>query len=227
MCKQRIGIAVLLTIIFLSAADGILSQETETADEPVQRGSIPEELLRPRRGEAPRYPIDTVIGELGQGRATEAAYLFARRVAAALLDGNTGAPSLSAVNKIFVEGWIGAINNVNPRVFRMGSGRQEPDGSFSFLIRFIGRDEGITGELFVRLAERRIPAQPPAETKKDEETDDDSEQEEDETVQAPPPPAVERIWVFEDLILEEPRSREDEIKETKHRYDFSPYERFF
>ncbi|MDR2922901.1 MAG: hypothetical protein LBU85_06135, partial [Treponema sp.] len=32
-------------------------------------GSIPEELLRPRRGEAPRYPVDTVIGELGQGKA--------------------------------------------------------------------------------------------------------------------------------------------------------------
>ena len=37
-------------------------------DEFIQRGSIPEELLRPRRDEAPRYPIDMVIGTLDRAR---------------------------------------------------------------------------------------------------------------------------------------------------------------
>jgi hypothetical protein len=38
---------------------------------------------------------------------------------------------------------------------------------------------------------------------------------------------VAQIWFFEDLILEEARNREEENKEDRHRYDFSPYQRFF
>ena len=224
--------------------------------ETLQRGSIPEELLRPRRDEAPRYPVDMIIGPLGQGSAPVEAYDTAKRAAEALLAGSMSAPILSTVNRVFLEGCLSALNGINPRLFRLGGGREEPDGSVSFLVRFAGREEGITGELYVRLEERRSAASPsrsepvpeqaeeggdpePPETSSQPQTieaaAEEGEQAEtgEEAAAAPeeqPVPVnvpAERIWVFEDLILEEARSREEENKESRHRFDFSPYERFF
>ncbi|MDR0457221.1 MAG: hypothetical protein LBH20_11135 [Treponema sp.] len=218
-----------------------------------QRGSIPEELLRPRRDEAPRYPIDTVIGELGQGQASKEAYEIAKKTTAALLAGNTGVSVLSTVSKVFLEDCMAQLKGINPQSVRLGSGREEPDGSFSFLVRFIGREEGITGELFVRFEELRPQPAPPPPTGTTDVTADDStsadlesedlasadtetEDSQDEKIAAaptakpavtPPPVPAERIWLFEDLILEEPRSRESENRENRHRFDFSPYERFY
>ena len=226
-------------------------------DELAQRGSIPEELLRPRRDEAPRYPIDMVIGTLGQGQAPREAYTIAKNAAAAFLAGNMDAAVFSPVNKVFVESCMSMLNAISPQFFRLGSGREEPDGSVSFLVRFVGREQGITGELFVRFEEPRPqpqvtepqPSEPePAES----ETESASETEAatgtepeaangevaaveqdapvEQAVTPPPPPQnvpVQKIWLFEDLILEEARSREEENREDLHRFDFSPYERIF
>jgi hypothetical protein len=232
---------------------GSAFSQNNAADDFLQRGSIPEELLRPRKSEAPRYPIDTVIGPIGQGKASTEAYGFARRVAAALLEGNMDAPVLSAANKVFLEGCMSALNVVNPRFFRLGSGREAPDGAVSFLVRFAGREQGITGELFIRFEERVTnpppppPPPPPPEARKrvteggDEaatpaeaplaDAGNTAEAEPAQVPAAPTAPAyvpiIERKWVFEDLILETPRTREEEIIESRQRYDFSPYERFF
>lgn len=253
---QKIKAAV-CAALFLGGAVCVFSQ-----DEMAQRGSIPEELLRPRREEAPRYPIDTVIGPLGQGQAPPEAYQLAKKIASALLAGNMNASVLDSVSKPLVESYMSVLNEINPRYFRLGSGREEPDGSFSFMVRFAGREQGITGELFVRLEERRPPPQPaavepvpaePASAELDsaepssgenegenanetnaEETDDSGEQsvipaEQMPEEQAPPVPdvPVERVWLFEDLILEEARSRDVENREGRHQFDFSPYERIF
>ena len=209
--RFRNTVFVLLFIFSISPA---FSQTGEL----LQRGSIPQELLRPRREEAPRYPVDTVIGPIGQGSAPTEAYGLARRVAAALLAGNMNASVLSSVNKVFLEGCMSMLNVVNPRFFRLGGGREEPDGSVSFLVRFAGREQGITGELYIRSEERRTAPLPQPVTEGGEETE-----------QAPPTraPIVQKIWIFEDLILDSPRSREEEIIESRQRYDFSPYERFF
>jgi hypothetical protein len=218
--------------LFLLGTAGIFPQDGLT-----QRGSIPEELLRPRRSEAPRYPIDTVIGELGQGKAPKEAYEIARNAATAFLSGNINAPVLSPVSKVYLEGWMDMLNDVNPQIFRLGGGREEPDGSVSFLVRFAGRERGITGELFVRAEER--PSRVTAPPSSAEETRIESETENDPAVQPAATPmgesqAVEpaaipvaQIWLFEDLILEEARNREEENKEDRHRFDFSPYQRFF
>ena len=208
-------------------------------------------MLRPRRDEAPRYPIDTVIGAIGQGQASKEAYELARKTAAALLAGNMNAPVLSSVNKVFLEDCMAKLKDINPQSFRLGSGREEPDGSFSFLVRFTGREEGITGELFVRFEERRPKAETPppvseAEVKPTSSQSEDSQSEDPESAEfepehekSVPVPAAkpvqipskntpaQKIWYFEDLILEEPRSREEENKENRHRFDFSPYERFY
>ena len=209
----------------------------------MSRGSIPEELLRPRREESPRYPIDLVIGSMGQGDASGEAYRFARETAAALLAGNMDAPALSAMNRVLLESYLSSLEVINPRNFRLGGGREEPDGSVSFLIRFTGREQGITGELFVRREERR--GTPPAPEETTLESAENAEQPaavteqppqaasasdtvppaQAETAAAEPPPQL--VWIFEDLILEEPRSRETENEESKHRFDFPPYQRFF
>jgi len=223
-----------LLLVFLTGS--VFPQTNEL----LQRGSIPEELLRPRRDESPRYPVDTVIGPIGQGEAPTEAYALARRIAAALLAGNLNAPVLSSVKKVFLEDYIEALSAVNPRYFRLGSGREEPDGSVSFLVRFAGREQGITGELFIRFEERVTnPPPPPAPVSKPEtEGDDEATSEEnspiaeaagEEPEQAQPAyvPITEKRWIFEELILESPRTREEEMLENRQRYDFSPYERFF
>jgi hypothetical protein len=214
--------------VFLLAAANLFSQDE------MSRGSIPEELLRPRRDESPRYPIDTVIGELGQGNAPQAAYDCARRAANAFLSGTAGATVFSYADKIFIESCINALNTISPRYFRLGGGREEPDGSVSFLVRFAGRNEGITGELFIRQNQRRIPVAVPDavqnEEKSDSENKDNPEDDEgEEIVETAPeqPVRTEILWAFEDIILEEARSRDAENEEGRHRFDFSPYERFF
>ena len=187
----------IICMIFLISAFAV-SQEQEDR---VWRGSIPEELLRPGRGEAPRYPVDTVIGELGQGRASAAAFAYANSAASALFMRQIDHPALSSVSAGVRESYMSALDTVNPHSYRIGGGREEADGAVSFMVRFIGREYGMTGELFIRYVTRQIQAD-------DEIT----------TVGS---------WVFEDLILEEARTRESEQQEPKSRFDFSPYERFY
>jgi len=138
----------------------IASQETAVSVVPV-----PEELRRPERGEAPRYPEDLVIGEIGQGSAPLGAYLFAQELISALA---RNAPVVERFSSVISEDVFEEIGSLNTRSYRIGGGRNEPDGSVSFLVRFIGRTESITGELFVRsettgwllddlLLERKIP----------------------------------------------------------------------
>jgi hypothetical protein len=112
---------------------------------------IPETLRRPERGEAPRYPDDLVIGELGQGRAPLEAYQYAQEILSALARGRNDAPVLQRSSSLITENIFEEINGINTRSYRIGGGRNELDGSVSFLVRFIGRTESITGELFVRL----------------------------------------------------------------------------
>jgi len=245
---KAVKVKIVFTILFLFGAISLFSQ-----DELQQRGTIPDELLRPRRDEAPRYPIDIVIGTLGRGSAPSDAYEVARRAASAFLAGNMDDTVFSSVNRVFLESCMSALNVINPRLFRLGGGREEPDGSVSFLVRFSGRDEGITGELFVRLVQQTVqptvqPAVPPiiqpqnvppasdAETENEFSLEDEDNEhlinehsEVEIPVEVTPVAAVpaRRIWVFEDLILEEPRSRELENAEDRKRFDFSPYERLY
>jgi len=125
------------------------------------------------------------------------------------------------------------LKAVNPQFFRLGNGREEPDGSYSFLVRFVGREQGITGEMFVRFEERRSEPQPPAVSETEIESEEEEAEDDSDEQAAEPAPApvenipAEKVWLFEDLILEEARSREAENGDNRHRFDFPPYERFF
>jgi hypothetical protein len=198
---KRAGFCVLLGFFFFLVGVFAAPEDTETetggGETEISRGSIPEALLRPQRGEAPRYPVDTVIGALGRGEASEEAYRFAREVLSALVAGNQEAASLAAQNSVVLEGFLSALGVINPRSYRLGSGREESDGAVSFLVRFIGREQGISGELYIRSPEPADGSGGNSGIK----------------------------WEFDDLILEEARDRNAEA--DNHSFEFSSYERFF
>jgi hypothetical protein len=109
---------------------------------------LPAEIHRPQYGEVPRFPEDYWIGELGRGRAGEEAYQFARRFIEDLADGN------SEQTPEHIKDSLESLEGFEIRNVRIGGGRVEADGSVSFLVRFLGREEAITGELFLRQREQ-------------------------------------------------------------------------
>jgi hypothetical protein len=215
-----------------------------SAQDQPYRGSIPEELLRPKRGEEARFPVDTVIGELGQGEAPLAAYSFAKSIAAGLISANKEHPGLAGINAALRAEYLSSLEEIYPRSYRLGGGREEADGAVSFMIRLIGKDSGITGELFVRYVTRQVPVEnKEAENKEAEKKDvekievenieaekteaENNEEEKEEVAVKVIETKTVGSWKFEDLILEEAKSREEEERESIQRFDFSPYERFF
>jgi hypothetical protein len=153
--------AVLLVFFGVLGMSFSAAQDNFSGEGEMSRGSIPEALLRPQRGEAPRYPVDTVIGPLGRGESSAEAYLFARKVSAALTAGNRNDPSLSGMNSVSLEAFVSELSGISPQAYRLGGGREEPDGAVSFMVRFLGRDMGITGELYIRFREfEPEPAKP-------------------------------------------------------------------
>ena len=110
--------------------------------------TVPDVLRRPLRGEAPRYPRDMIIGELGQGTAPDEAWQFALQLISSLL---TSSRSISGISDAaFVERTYASLETVEPVKYHIGGGRTEEDGSVSFLVRFLGREKWMTGELYLR-----------------------------------------------------------------------------
>jgi hypothetical protein len=182
--------------------------------------------------------MDTVIGPLGRGETSEAAYLFARKVSAALTAGNRNDPSLSAMNSVSLEAFISELSGIKPLVWRLGGGREEPDGAVSFLVRFLGRERGITGELYIRPRSFEPAGDSPRQEAGAAEESEAPGQSAAALAAGPADiPAVETggtenrvssgppVWVFDDLILEEARDRDQE--EDHQQFDFPPYERLF
>jgi hypothetical protein len=149
-------------LVFVRPSASLFSQEAPGEEVPAEPVSpietvnagqvIPEQIRRPSRGEDPRYPRDAVIGELGRGTASEAAYGFARELLSALLGQTTAsdAAALSSVSAALKAEITGALEAINAKKYRIGGGREEEDGSTSFLFRFIGREQGVAGELYLR-----------------------------------------------------------------------------
>ena len=112
--------------------------------------TIPESLRRPLRGEAPRYPRDMVIGELGQGTAPERAWRHAREIASALVARNLSSSVIPMAESDLLEEYFPILHAFEPRKYHLGGGRIEVDGSVSFLVRFLGREQWMAGELYLR-----------------------------------------------------------------------------
>jgi hypothetical protein len=156
MQSYKIAVGILLAGGCLSFFRPIFSfsqdneGEAPSFIENTANGTIPPVLLRPQQGEALRYPRDILIGELGVGRAAEDAYVFARSLMVALFYKNRNSRLLAPLGSVFWDDFFKTLDQVNPRKYHLGGGREEPDGSTSFLFRFIGNTQGISGELYLR-----------------------------------------------------------------------------
>jgi len=158
---------LLLYAVFPAAFQAFAQTEdqmtaVDTDDEPAEVQlpviqTIPDTLRTPRRGEAPRLPRDMVIGDLGQGSAPEEVYLFANDVLSALLRNARTAPAVGGSLRVLSQKLFEEIAAFQPRAYRIGGGRIEADGSVSFIVRFISREESLSGELFVRQRDEDSP----------------------------------------------------------------------
>jgi hypothetical protein len=159
-------------------------------------GSVPAALRVPQRGESPRYPRDLLIGELGRGSAPEGAYDLARRVLGDLVL-ERESDVFDSLGGDLLKTIRADLKVIDPRKYRIGGGREEPDGSVSFLFRFLGRDQWISGELYLRRGSLLDAAE-----------DNPGGR-----------------WTLDDLILDE--ARETSAGKEAYRFDFTPYERFY
>ena len=202
----------ILGVCLLSSS--VFAQD-RSADE-IQNQTIPELLRRPEAGEAIRYPKDVIIGELGQGESPDSAYKFARDLLSALIAGNNDAMELANTASVLTEELKEELNDIEVRSYHLGGGRIEADGSVSFLVRFLGREESITGELYITNMKNPVLSG-------DVETADTADFAQVDYAPAESP--AQESWRLDDLILEEKRPL-SEIRDS-YRYDFTPYERFY
>jgi hypothetical protein len=146
------GISVLLTVLCMAPLAAQDYGEESPQEAPIfNQSTVPETLRQPQRGdETPRYPRDAVIGELGQGLASDGAYRYAWNLLQGALSLNRESALLAGASPTQLEELFAALEPMGPRQYRLGGGREEADGSTSFLFRFIGRDTSMAGELYVR-----------------------------------------------------------------------------
>jgi hypothetical protein len=145
-------ISGIMMIGLLLAAGVVFSQDSvgEAGPDLSIGETIPDIIRRPQRGEPPRYPQDTVIGPLGRGEAGEEPYQYARNVLGALMNDNRDSEYLAGLNKAFLNTLVQDVAEIIPLKYRIGGGREEPDGSTSFLFHFMGREMELAGELYLR-----------------------------------------------------------------------------
>jgi hypothetical protein len=212
----------IIAILLLAAGLGFQAfPQQAAAEDPFNVGPAPEIVRQPRQGEAPRYPRDMVIGELGRGTAPEDAWLLACGVLDALVRGIKSAPVLAAGGESLRERLFSELETTGPEKYRLGGGSVEADGSVSFLVRFLGRERSIAGELYL------VRAAP-----EDEDGNVESAGGEDDGDAAAGGIDVNggntgepALWRLDDLVLEE--AADLAAEREAYQYDFSPYERFY
>jgi hypothetical protein len=96
-----------------------------------------------------------VIGDLGRGTASEGAFSLAQRILRDLLLENQTGVLASVQDKGLIDRILEELKVINPKKFRLGGGREEADGTVSFLVRFLGREQGIAAELYLKAGDGR------------------------------------------------------------------------
>jgi hypothetical protein len=113
-------------------------------------GVLPESLRRPEFVVEPLYPKDLSIGDLGPGSAPLEAYNYSRRVLSDLQQSKKTSELLATIPSETVDNIIVALGKNAPRKFRVGGGKEGVDGSTSFMFRYIGREEELSGAIYLR-----------------------------------------------------------------------------
>jgi hypothetical protein len=148
---MKAGGKIYFVNLFLTA--GLLFPLTSFAQDggaPSFSGVVPEILIRPERETEWIYPVDAVIGQLGGGDVSAAANSYARGVLRDLMKLNKTADSLKPLGPDVLNEAMSKLGEVTPRKVRLGGGREETDGSVSFLFRFMGNENELSGELYLR-----------------------------------------------------------------------------
>ncbi|MDR2537069.1 MAG: hypothetical protein LBC46_02075, partial [Treponema sp.] len=78
------------------------------------------------------------------------AYRTATRFLTALIEQDRESSILAALDASFLDELLGTLEPLAAQKFRLGGGRTEEDGCLSFLIRLIGSEQWISGELYLR-----------------------------------------------------------------------------
>jgi hypothetical protein len=89
-----------------------------------------------------------ILGDLGACQAPEEAYTEAARIARRLLDGKLPA-GLDKLRAGLADDIKKNVLAISPTAYRVGGGRLEPDGSASFVFRFIGNGKNCAGEIYL------------------------------------------------------------------------------
>jgi hypothetical protein len=113
-------------------------------------GVLPDSLKRPEFVTDPLYPRDLSIGELGPGSAPAASYTQARRVLSDLQQAKKTSALLVTIPSETVDTIVSGLEKITPRKFRVGGGQEGVDGSISFMFRFVGREEELSGAVYLR-----------------------------------------------------------------------------
>jgi hypothetical protein len=204
MAKRQKGMVFIIIILFYF----LLAAQTDKPNRAIRSGDASAQhldLLRPRYGESPHFPRDYVIGALGRCDASEESYRYAKLLVSGLASGNGRADGVDFPEQKRLS-VLREISDLRTRGWRVGGGRIEPDGSVSYLIRFLGRESSVTGELYLRREE----------PKSGRETDGAVNKEE----------TASFSWRVDDILLESPRNlSEGKFGPTKA--DMPSYERFF
>jgi hypothetical protein len=133
--------------------EALTTIEREETPAIVLESVVSEQIRRPRQGESPRYPEDSIIGELGQGEAPVESYRFVQELLQELLPKESRQEFVSNLPIDNTEGIINILQEIDPENVRIGGGREEADGSISFLLRFIGTNSWSGGEIYVSRSE--------------------------------------------------------------------------
>jgi hypothetical protein len=145
---DKIYVPILLSILlFGESVFPSFAQDGETSS---FSGVVPEILIRPFRETEWAYPIDAVIGQLGGGEVSSGANGYARGVLRDLMRQNKTADSVKTLSPGVLDEAESKLAEVTPRKVRMGGGREETDGAVSFLFRFMGSENELSGELYIR-----------------------------------------------------------------------------
>jgi hypothetical protein len=117
-----------------------------TDDRPVKRASSTDPFL-PTGSEAVRLPQDFVIGKIGDEGVGANAYHFAFDFLSSLARSEEVKRFYTDRGRQEAESIAPILAPLLPASVRVGSGSAEGEGGVSFLIRFVGKERSVTGEL--------------------------------------------------------------------------------
>jgi hypothetical protein len=138
---KRVYKAGCLLAILLAGGYAGFSQDGESI-------TIPDAIRRPSRTDTPRYPRDSVIGDLGRGELAEEDFDYTSNVLRALMQGREQSPLLQTLGEGMGREFIDKILGIRAYKFRIGGGKEIVDGAGSFLFRYIGRNGQLGGAIY-------------------------------------------------------------------------------